>query len=63
MSNNKPKLPSSGGAEKAAKAVSKFKNQQPSDQLVKIISEYGVDADTEKEKLPKPVIAAKDVEL
>lgn len=61
MSINKPKLPRSGGAEKAAKVVNKFRNQKPSDNLVKIISEYG--SDSEKVKLPKPTTAAKGVEI
>ena len=46
MSNNTPKLPKTGGAEKAAEAIKKFRNQQPSDRLVKIISEYSSDVAT-----------------
>jgi hypothetical protein len=64
MSNNTPKLPKTGGAQKATEAIKKFRNQQPSDRLVKIISEYGNEVDAEKEKASKkPAAAAKDVEL
>ena len=64
MSNDTPKLPKTGGAKKALEAVKKFRNQQPSDRLVKIISEYGNEVEVEKDKAPKkPSIAAKDVEL
>ena len=62
MFKQNPKLPKSGGAEKAVDIIKKFRNQQPSERLVKIISEYEVN--TEKEKVSKkPAVAAKDVEF
>lgn len=64
MSKNTPKLPKSDGAKKALGAIKKFRNQQPSDRLVKIISEYGDDVQTEPDKeSKKPTIAAKDMDM
>ena len=64
MSKNKPKLPKSGGAQKALDAIKKMRNQQPSDRLVKIISEYGNDVSAEKDNGSKKTpIAAKDLEI
>ena len=57
VAENKPKLPKSGGAKKALESIKKFRNQQPSDRLVKITSEYG-------QNVKKPGVAAKkDVEI
>lgn len=64
MSKNTPKLPKSGGAEKALDTIKKIRNQQPSDRLVKIISEYGNDVPAEKDdSSKKPPVAAKDMEM
>ena len=41
MSEEKPKLPKNGGAKRAQLAVKKIRNHQPSERLIKIISEYG----------------------
>lgn len=60
MQEQKPKLPQAGGSRKAAEIFEKTRKKQPSDGLVKIISEI-----PEKEADIKPKIdrAAKDVEL
>lgn len=64
MSKNTPKLPKSGGAEKALDTIKKLRKQQPSDRLVKIISEYGNDVPAEKDdSSKKPPVAAKDMEM
>ncbi|MFP5520648.1 MAG: hypothetical protein ACLGGX_12145 [Bdellovibrionia bacterium] len=64
MSKNTPKLPKSGGAQRALDTIKKLRNQQPSDRLVKIISEYGNDVPAEKDNgSKKPPVAAKDLEI
>lgn len=64
MSSNNLKLPKKGGAKKAAEAIKKFRDQEPSDRLIKIISEYGNDLAVDKEPTPKrTLVAAKDTEL
>jgi hypothetical protein len=61
MSAKRPKLPKSGGALRARQTIKKFRSQQPSDELVKIISEYGNEKNF-NESTKKPV-AVKDVEI
>jgi hypothetical protein len=39
MQEQKPKLPQSGGSKKAVEIFEKTRKKQPSDELVKIISE------------------------
>lgn len=64
MSKNVPKLPKSGGAKKAQDAIRKIRNQQPSDRLVEIISEYRNDIQDDNDKNTKKTpIAAKDMEI
>lgn len=57
--NEKPKIPKHGGAQAAVNAVKKFRKQQPSEKLIKIVSEI---PDTDNSK-SKPDIAAKDSEI
>lgn len=40
MSTKHPRVPKSGGAYRALQAIKKFRSTQPSDKLVKTISEY-----------------------
>jgi hypothetical protein len=61
MSVKSPKLPKSGGALRARQAIKKFRSIQPSDMLIKIISEYGDEKDSDKSS--KKPVAAKDVEI
>jgi hypothetical protein len=49
MSETKVRYPKKDGAAKATEMVSRLKKKEPSDRLVKIISEYGTPA-TEKNK-------------
>lgn len=60
MAKDNPKLPQKDGAKKAMEAVKKFRNQQPSERLIKIISEI---PEMETDKPKKPDIAARDVEI
>lgn len=62
MMNNTPKLPKAGGAQKATAAIKKFRDQKPSDRLIKIISEYDIENTDKEVVIRKPAIAAKDVE-
>ena len=55
------KSPRKGGAKRASENFEKDRKKEPSDELVKIISEYGL---PEAEKKPrKDDQAAKDVEI
>ena len=60
-SNQTVKIPASGGVERSAQILKKMRKKEPSDELVKIISEI---PETESDKpVKKPGIAAKDLEL
>ncbi len=56
------KIPRKGGAKRAAENFEKNRKKEPSDELVKIISEYGTPA-PEKKPHHKDDQAAKDVEV
>jgi hypothetical protein len=61
MKENKPKLPQSGGAKKAAQIFEETRKKQPSDKLVKIISEV---PSPEPETKPIPIKKiAKDAQI
>ncbi|MNL01762.1 hypothetical protein D3C87_1222450 [compost metagenome] len=64
MSAEKPKLPKRGGAKRALLAIKKFRNHQPSERLIKIISEYGdVGAEVPNGESTVEPKVAKDVEI
>jgi hypothetical protein len=59
MDLSKYKPAKKGGAKKAAEIFKNTRNKQPSDRLVKIISEVGVD----KEEIKRDDKVAKDAEV
>jgi hypothetical protein len=52
MNENEVKYPKKDGAKKAAEMVDRLRKKEPSDRLVKIISEYGGPSSDQQKKSP-----------